>query len=239
MIASQRQKEGDLHDETILVVDDEAAIRGLLRGILEEKGYRVLEASRNTEALHVAYHHHGPIHGLVVDVIMPGHSGPELVGKLKAFHPETKVLYISGSDQARFDKKLLNSKQVPFLAKPFLPQTFLRALQATLGTDARKFPRLPVQLPLGFSSAGLQGEGTVYDISAEGCAVTSEAGVAVGGYLQVQLCLPNEELPLLRVGIVRWSTPGKFGLEFLRTQTESQVRLDQLVETLQGGGALP
>jgi CheY-like chemotaxis protein len=83
-------------DGTILIVDDDADVRALTREILEQAGYRLLEAARGPDALALARAHDGPIHLLLTDVVMPGMSGPELARQLAAGRPDTAVLYMSG-----------------------------------------------------------------------------------------------------------------------------------------------
>ena len=78
--------------ETILLVDDEAAIVTTAREILEGHGFRVLAALNAEEALRVAAAHAGPIHLLLTDVVMPGTSGQALARQLTVQQPEMKVL---------------------------------------------------------------------------------------------------------------------------------------------------
>src|SRR6185369_8119689 len=82
--------------ETILLVEDEARVRKLIVDVLTARGYRVLEATRGEEALRLSRMHEGQIHLMVVDVVMPELSGPELVRQIKPLRPGTHVLYISG-----------------------------------------------------------------------------------------------------------------------------------------------
>jgi PAS domain S-box-containing protein len=81
---------------TILVLEDELALRGAIDESLQAEGYTVLVAESGDEALQVARQHPGPIHLLITDVIMPAMSGPEFVQLLTGIRPETQVLYISG-----------------------------------------------------------------------------------------------------------------------------------------------
>jgi CheY-like chemotaxis protein len=81
---------------TILVVEDEDAVRALVQEILADGGYRILEARNGAEGLEIARQHDGPIHLVVTDVMMPELSGPELVRRLRRERPGVPVLYISG-----------------------------------------------------------------------------------------------------------------------------------------------
>ena len=81
---------------TILAVDDEPAVLMTVRAGLESYGYRVLEALDSETALRIAESHHDPIALLVLDVVMPKRSGPEVAKLVRAARPDTKVLYMSG-----------------------------------------------------------------------------------------------------------------------------------------------
>src|SRR2546421_568458 len=82
--------------ETVLVVEDAPAVRLVMRQVLERYGYTVLEAPTGDMALRLAAKHHGPIHLLLTDVVMPGLSGRQLAGQLSQLRSEMKVLYVSG-----------------------------------------------------------------------------------------------------------------------------------------------
>jgi two-component system, cell cycle sensor histidine kinase and response regulator CckA len=118
--------------ETILVVDDEAGIRGLMRKILRRERYQVLEASSAEEALQIAAAHTGPIHMLLTDVMLPGMLGPELARKMYALDSSLKVLYISGYTQ---DEAVRTGEYPPgarFLAKPFTLGALLGKVRESL-----------------------------------------------------------------------------------------------------------
>ncbi|HEY1379588.1 MAG TPA: response regulator, partial [Gemmataceae bacterium] len=104
--------------ETILLVEDAAAVRSFAAGILRDCGYTVLEAGRGDDALTVADTHVGPIQLLVTDVMMPGLSGPEVADRLRARRPELRTLFISGhaGDAARTG---MVATAANFLPKPF------------------------------------------------------------------------------------------------------------------------
>jgi two-component system, cell cycle sensor histidine kinase and response regulator CckA len=105
--------------ETILLVEDEEAVRNLARTILQEYGYTVLEAYHGAEALRVAIRHEGPIHLLLTDVVMPLMSGRQLADKLTALRSEMQVIYMSGyTDHTIADHGILEPGTI-FLQKPF------------------------------------------------------------------------------------------------------------------------
>ncbi len=105
--------------ETVLLVEDEDAVRELVRESLEENGYLVLQASDGAEALDVAQKHAGPIHLMVTDVIMPGMSGRELAHRLAARRPKMKILYVSGYAENAIAQHGVLDPGTAFLQKPF------------------------------------------------------------------------------------------------------------------------
>ncbi|HNJ40191.1 MAG TPA: PAS domain S-box protein, partial [Acidobacteriota bacterium] len=116
----------------ILLVEDEAEIRGLLTRLLEEQGYAVLTAENGFEALQVATEYGEPIQLLVTDIRMPKMDGLELVRVLSPHHPEMKILYLSGYVDAGLRKNEA-FMQSCFLEKPFPPDSFLDKVQELLG----------------------------------------------------------------------------------------------------------
>jgi len=118
--------------ETILVVEDEGAVRELTRMALAAKGYRVLEAASGEEALKICEEHSGPIHLMVTDVVMPRLSGQELARRLATLRPETKVLYISGYTGGAAGWPEISHLETAFLQKPFTPETLMRQMREML-----------------------------------------------------------------------------------------------------------
>ncbi len=107
---------------TVLLVEDEPAVRRLTHRVLLRSGYRVLEAGSGPEALRVFEGEEGRIDLLVTDVVMPGMGGPELVGHLASRSPAMRVLYMSGyADDAVVRQGLLTPGN-RFLSKPFTPE---------------------------------------------------------------------------------------------------------------------
>lgn len=117
--------------ETILVVEDEANIRRLVKKILERVGYKVLIASYGDEALRISRQHEGRIDLLVTDMVMPKMSGRVLADKFGQERAETPVLYMSGYS----DDPFLNSV-VAFIPKPFTPHNFLAKVRQVIDTKS-------------------------------------------------------------------------------------------------------
>lgn len=109
----------------------------MTREILEESGYRVLEAPHGREALLVAKQHDGPIHLMLSDVVMPLMGGRELAEQLATFRSETKVLYMSGyTDDAIVHHGVLD-EGMAFIEKPFTPNALARKVRETLNAPAK------------------------------------------------------------------------------------------------------
>jgi two-component system cell cycle sensor histidine kinase/response regulator CckA len=123
--------------ETLLIVENEAAIRNLLQMALRKNGYTVLAAESGREALDLVSTHSGPIHLLITDVMMPDIDGPELVRRLSAIRPETRTLFMSGyMDDALGEQGVLLSS-VNFIQKPFSPSTIAQKVRDILdGTSS-------------------------------------------------------------------------------------------------------
>ena len=126
-------KDESLHgSETILLVEDEGAVRNLAYTVLHERGYTVIEAHDGAMAWQLSEEHTDSIHLIVSDIVMPQMSGPELVERLGAVRPEMKVLYMSGyTDRAVVGRDVLEPEK-NFLQKPFEPKTLARKVREIL-----------------------------------------------------------------------------------------------------------
>jgi two-component system, cell cycle sensor histidine kinase and response regulator CckA len=122
--------------ETVLLVEDEAAVRNLAKLVLRSGGYSVLEARDGEEALRIAAAHHGTIHLLVSDLVMPRLAGRQLAEKLSRSRPGVKVLLMSGyADQAVLPQGAAPIN-VAFLQKPFSPSVFARRVREILDAQS-------------------------------------------------------------------------------------------------------
>jgi PAS domain S-box-containing protein len=118
--------------ETVLVVEDENAVRLVAVGSLRKAGYQVLEASDGEQALRVAFEHQGPIHLVLTDVLMPGIHGPALVARLEERRPGIRALYMSGhADDALLHHGILEGG-VTFLEKPFTRKDLTKKVREVL-----------------------------------------------------------------------------------------------------------
>src|SRR6185295_1027854 len=126
--------------ETVLLAEDEDAVRRLVQRALELHGYHVLPARSGEEADQIERSHLGPIHLLITDVVMPGMGGRELADIVKARRPQLKVLYMSGYTNDDVVRHGVTLARDTFLQKPFTPAGLVAMVRATFaaGTDLAK-----------------------------------------------------------------------------------------------------
>lgn len=117
--------------QTILLAEDDGAVRRLARDVLAKQGYTVLDARDGDEALETARQYQGSIHLLIADVVMPGLSGRDLAERLAETRPAVRVLYTSGYTE-NLMKRAGFERGLALLAKPFLPADLLRAVNRIL-----------------------------------------------------------------------------------------------------------
>jgi two-component system, cell cycle sensor histidine kinase and response regulator CckA len=130
LLASQRGT------ETVLVVEDEESVRKLTSHVLRRHGYQVIEAANAGEALLACEQHPSPIPLLITDIVMPGMSGPELAERLRALHPEMKMLFTSGYTDAAVVEHGLSTQTMAFIQKPFSPAELARKVRDVLDRPA-------------------------------------------------------------------------------------------------------
>ena len=119
----------------ILLVDDDASMRGVVRRMLRTTACELLEAESLSAALKVAAKATGPVDLLLSDVVMPHGNGPTLAARLREQWQELRVLYMSG-----YDRQTLNARgllgETPVIIKPFTPQVLREAVQLALAGPA-------------------------------------------------------------------------------------------------------
>ena len=121
--------------ETVLLVEDEDAVRALAREVLRRHGYVVLEARHGVEAIRVAERHRDDIHLLVSDLVMPHMSGDELARRLSADRPKMKVLFMSGyTERSAVHPDL--TVGASFVQKPFTPEALAKKVRSVLDEKA-------------------------------------------------------------------------------------------------------
>jgi CheY-like chemotaxis protein len=125
----------DAGSETILLVEDDNAVRDLAQRILEMRGYKVLAARHGADALSIASIPDSQIDLVVTDVVMPGMNGRQFVEALRNHRPGVRVLYMSGYTDDDIIRRGLLDSSVAFLQKPFTARTLARQVRSIL--DAR------------------------------------------------------------------------------------------------------
>ncbi|MBI4772685.1 MAG: PAS domain-containing protein [Deltaproteobacteria bacterium] len=118
--------------ETILLVEDNEQVRRLAETVLTRRGYTIISAQSSEEAQGTLALHHGPLHLLLTDVVMPGLNGRELYEKLSSEQPSLKVLYMSGYTDNVIAHRGVLDEGVHFIQKPFSNQTLAEKVRKAL-----------------------------------------------------------------------------------------------------------
>jgi len=123
--------------ETILLVEDDPAVRRMAAEVLLSTGYRVLAAPSGADALSIAAKHEGRVDLLLTDVVMPGMTGPELARQFLAQFPTIRTLYISGYTDDAIQKHGVHGRTVRVLQKPFTHESLAQSVREALGPVTR------------------------------------------------------------------------------------------------------
>jgi PAS domain S-box-containing protein len=118
--------------ETVLVVEDERGLRKLVREVLQQSGYTVLQAADFGEALNVSERHPGSIHLCLTDMVLPGISGKELAARMQRLRPRMRVLFMSGHTDHAVLEHGAREPGTHFLQKPFTPEVLLAKVRDVL-----------------------------------------------------------------------------------------------------------
>ena len=127
---AQREVRGGT--ETILVAEDNADVRILAKGVLEDKGYAVIEATDGDDAIRQFLRHKDRINLLILDVVMPGKNGKEAAEEMRRHRPDVKILFTSGHTGDVILTKGIHDKKMEFIAKPLLPNDLLIKVREVL-----------------------------------------------------------------------------------------------------------
>ena len=114
---------------TVLIAEDEAALRELIRNRMRTEGCEVLEAANGEEAMAIASRHKGDIRLLLTDVIMPRLRGPELAPRLRLKFPGLKVIHMSGYTESALVQDGMLGRNTVLLQKPFTVKKILEVIQ--------------------------------------------------------------------------------------------------------------
>ena len=118
--------------ETLLLVEDEAAVRSSARRLLERNGYTVLEARHGGDALRIADESERPIDLVLTDLVMPEMGGRELVERLRAHRPALKVVFMSGYTEKAIAVDGVMPPHTGFVEKPFTVEQLMRRVREIL-----------------------------------------------------------------------------------------------------------
>ena len=136
VVASETRKLATSGTETVLLVEDEKAVRKIAHMSLKAQGYTVLEADGGAEAIHLAQTHPGEIHLLVSDVVMPEMGGRQLLDIVRKYRPGLRVLFMSGyTDDAVLLHGVVESTDA-FIQKPFTPLGLARKVREVINAPA-------------------------------------------------------------------------------------------------------
>jgi PAS domain S-box-containing protein len=131
---------------TVLVVEDDDEVRGLVKTVLESDGFRVLEAAGGQAALTLVRDYPGKIDLLITDVIMPEMTGKQLVDELRPLCPGVKILYMSGYSGDVLARRGILDAHISYLAKPFSPGSLSANVREVLRPQQPGSPPLSVIL---------------------------------------------------------------------------------------------
>jgi PAS domain S-box-containing protein len=118
--------------ETVLVVEDDEAVRQFTRAVLMAAGYQVLSAADGNEALTLARSHTGPVHLLITDVVIPVLDGHALADQFHALHPNGRILFTSGYTPEAVSRRGITIPASQFIQKPYAPASLCRHVRTAL-----------------------------------------------------------------------------------------------------------
>jgi CheY-like chemotaxis protein len=141
--------------ETILVVEDEEALRRLARRILESRGYTVLDAGNGRDAIDIMAQHGSSVDLVLSDVVMPVMGGRELVERLLPVYPFLRVLFMSGYTEDMMLRHRITELGIRVLEKPFTPDSLASAVRAALDQTADRRGRTGAGTSSGATGTGI------------------------------------------------------------------------------------
>jgi PAS domain S-box-containing protein len=129
--------------ETVLLVEDDEAMRAITRDLLEQAGYAVFEAASPGLAISLAHSHQGGFELLLTDVVLPDMSGTKLAREVRALSPRTRVLFMSGYPAQVVGHHELLEPGTPFIEKPFSSEALLRMVRRALDSPEQAASLMP------------------------------------------------------------------------------------------------
>lgn len=123
---------------TILVVEDDPAVRKIACSILGGRCYEILDSGNPEEAVDIARNHKAPIHLLLSDIVMPGMKGPQVYEKISQYHPDIKVLYMSGYSENSIFRYGIDTDHTDFIQKPLTVKSLLAKVASMLNNSLER-----------------------------------------------------------------------------------------------------
>ena len=118
---------------TILIVEDDDQVRGMLRSLLTHEGYQIVEAADGAAGLLAAEEQQGRVDLLLSDMLLPELSGFDLAERLRARYPKLKILFITGYVEGEIVQRSMAELDAMFLDKPFTPAALLERVRDAVG----------------------------------------------------------------------------------------------------------
>ena len=134
-VAPRHTPPGTARKANVLLVEDDEGVRRLTRRVLEQYGYRAVEARTGAEALELLNRDQPLIDAVVSDVVMPGMGGRELVGRIRRLRPDIPVVFLSGYTGDEVSEEIRSHPRQTFLQKPFSPDALMAALEEMVGGE--------------------------------------------------------------------------------------------------------
>jgi CheY-like chemotaxis protein len=220
----------------IMAVDDEPAVLGLLKPMLEAHGYEVMATTDSREALQRLEIE--KVDGLFVDVRMPYLDGFELTRQVRALklNGQVPIVMLTGSDDGETMRKGFNMGISFFLGKPFTRERVYRllgAIKGSLAQEQQRYVRIPFQTTVGcnwgYHSAG-QFKSDSQDISQGGMRLSALGGLDVGIGVSLTFALPNFSQKLsVEAKVVRKVPDDGIGLKFVGLPPWEKASLQQYI----------
>ena len=225
----------------ILVVEDEEGVRKAVLEVLKKQGYSVLEAGNAEEALLICQHFKETIHLMITDVVMPGMNGSELAKRAVAFHPDMKVLYMSGYTDSDIVHNGVLEKGVNYIQKPFTFKGLAGKVQDVLSgrsPQRRQDERIDEILRVDIGENDIMAQ--TANISQGGVFIRTQNPLDLEEEFFMKLYIPDEQEPIEVLCKVVWvkqygkesqDLPQGMGVKFLNLQDEFKRRIKEFIKT--------
>lgn len=224
----------------IMVVDDEPAVLGLLKNLMEPAGFAVSAFTDSREAaLRVEKE---KFDAVFVDVRMPGMDGFELTQRVRASrssNSKVPIVMLTGHDDVETIRKGFQAGITFFLGKPITVEKLRGLLAVTRGAvlnEKRRYARLPLRTAVSCQAGGKQLKVGSLNISEAGMLLEHPGGVAVGQEVELQFMLPQARRPLRpRARVVRYGAPNHMGVQFVALAPEERAAIQSYINGLVKG----